>query len=300
MIEYWMTVVSIGLIFSSLAMSYNIAVGFAGMMSLAHASFFGVGAYTYALIGTSTGNGALFLPSLLVGFVLAALAGVLLSAVLTWLPKEYIVLVTFSIALIVTAIMFTAVNVTKGAGGIPGIPFPEVFGYVIFDGVAVLIMTATLAAVTLAISLLMARYPLGLGARMMRDDAVAAEGLGVSEKAVSTIYFSVSAGLAGVAGVVFAGAVLYVDPVSFSLHESILILSMVAIGGLGNPWGALFGGLFISMLPQLVQLLQLSGDAAAGIHHMTYGLLLILIMILRPVGLIPEGPIVNKRQKAAV
>jgi branched-chain amino acid transport system permease protein len=134
---------------------------------------------------------------------------------------------------------------------------------------------------------------------MVRDDPVAAEGLGVSTKKVSILFFSLSAGLAGIAGGVFAGIVLYVDPTSFTLETSILVLSMIAIGGLGNPYGVLLGGLVISFLPQLLRQLDLASGSAASLQQIIYGLALIVIMIVRPVGLLREQPVVRIGERAA-
>ena len=294
MSSYWLTVSMIAMIYAALALAYNIAVGYVGMLAMSHAASFGVGAYVYALWGVSDGSGAVFLPSLLVGFAAAAALGVLLGTLLTWLPREYVVMVTFSVQLIFTAVMMTATDWTRGPAGVAGIPIPEMFG-IRFQGVeSSLILTSGLLLITLAVSVLVLRFPLGMRARMTRDDPVAAEGMGVATKRISVMFFALSAGLAGMAGVVFAGAIGYVDPTSFTVDASILVLSMVAIGGLGNPWGVLVGGLSISFLPQLLLQLNLSGQSAAAMQQIFYGLILIGIMVMRPVGLIQENSLVPR------
>ncbi len=292
MIEYWMTAIAFGMIFASLAMSYNLSAGSVGMLSMVHGALFGLGAYTYALLGVKIGSGASFLPLLVLAFVIAAAVGILISIVMMWLPSEFVLLVTFSIALIFTAVLYTATPLTNGAAGIPGIPIPAVFGIEIFDEASVLIMCTALALFTLVACWIIGRYPLGMAARMVRDDPMAAEGLGISYRAVSAFHFSVAGGLAAMAGAVFAGTVLYVDPHAFTIHEAILIMSMLAIGGMGNVYGAFFGGLLISLLPEFIGLLNFSSDMSAGIERLIYGVLLIAIMLVRPEGAFPERRVV--------
>lgn len=296
---YWITVATLALVYGSLALSYNMAVGYVGMLSMTHAAFFGIGAYSYALLGTSAATGAVFLPALMVGFGLAAGGGLLLGTLIMWLPREYVVLVTFSVQLIMTALMVTMTGLTGGPVGVPAVPFPEIGGWVVDNVEEGLVLATALVLLTLVVSVVAARYPLGLSARMVRDDPVAAEGLGVSTKKVSILFFSLSAGLAGVAGGVFAGIVLYVDPTSFTLETSILVLSMIAIGGLGNPYGVLLGGVVISFLPQLLRQLDLASGSAASLQQIIYGLALIVIMIVRPVGLLREQPVVRIGERAA-
>lgn len=286
---YWLTVLAFAGVYASLAISYNMVAGYVGMLSMAHAVFFGIGAYTYAIIGTKIStSGESFLPAVLVGMVLAVVVACLLGALFLWLPPEYVIVVTLSVQVALTSVLLALGDLTGGAYGIPGIPMPTVAGFVFGDAYTNLLLVGILVAVTLAVAVFVRRPPLGLAARASRDDPVAAAACGIRPRAVLLYYFALAGALAAAAGAVFAGISVYVDPHSFTIDVSILVLSMVAIGGLGNPYGALIGGFAIALLPQLLDQMHLSSGVAAPLQQILYGLALVLVVIVRPAGLFPE------------
>lgn len=292
--DYWMTVLTFAAIYAGLALACNIAVGYVGMLSIAFAALFGVGAYTYALVSTKLWtDGNLFLLAVVGAFAVTALVGVFLCIFMLWLPVEYVVLITFAVQLIATQLLFVASGITNGALGIAGIPIPKILGWEVDTVSDQFVLAVAMLAIVLAVSSFALRPSLGLRARAVRDDPVAAEGLGISVKLTSAVFFALSAGLAGVAGAVYAAVTMYVDPVSFTIHVSVLVLSMVVLGGLGNPYGAVLGALVISLLPQLLRQLSLDSGSAAVLQQIIYGFALIIIMIVRPVGLMPERTVLS-------
>ncbi|MFZ5780167.1 MAG: branched-chain amino acid ABC transporter permease [Pseudomonadota bacterium] len=292
--DYWMAVLTFALIFSSLSISYNISVGYVGMLSIAHAAFFSIGAYAYGYLGTKFGGGELFLPSVALAVVISLVIAVAVGTIITLLPEEFVVMGTFALQVIFTTLLVNISAITNGVQGLAGIPAPIIGPFEFVSRTETLILTAVLVFGSLLVAWLLLNSNIGLRARAVREEPAAALSMGVSVRLIQVSFFSIGAALASVAGSVYAGVIGFIDPSSFTIHASIQLLAMVVVGGLGNPFGAMAGGFLISVLPALLIEMNIGESAAAGIQQILFGAVMILVIMLRPSGMFPERTIARK------
>lgn len=278
------------------AMSLNVVVGYCGRLTLAHAGFYAVGGYAYALLATRAGWG--FIPCLLVGALLASVLSLSVSLPSWRFQGDFFVVATLAVqAWLLSALSNwhdpmaapgTLRNLTNGTFGISGIPRPRFLGSDLssIEGMATLsLATAGLCGV---LAWLLLSSPWGRLLKAIRDDELAARSLGKRVRLAKVQAFAVSSGLVAVAGVLYASYVGYLDPSSASLNESILMLSVVIVGGGGNQRGPIVGALVILLIPEALRFMALGDAAAANLRLGVYGLLLILIMHVQPEGLAGE------------
>lgn len=271
-------------IYVLLALSAHQKVGLSGLFTLAHAVFYGLGAYTIALSISQWGIG--YWPSLIVVMVVCALVGLLFSAIANRVRDLYFSIATLAIQIMFFAVVYNWVPLTNGPYGIAGIESPSIFGYrlsspldfALFGGVWVVI-------IVLAYRVLWPS-PLFRMIRATRDDQLGMTSLGKDPAYYKRISILFSAVLAGLAGSLYATYTSYIDPSSFTLDESILILSLVLVGGIGRIIGPVSGAFIYVLLPELLKFLQLPDAVAANMRMILFGLLLILIVRYRPQGLL--------------
>lgn len=280
-------------IYLIVALSLNLLVGYLGLLSLAHAVFYGIGAYGYALLSIRLGLG--FGLALLGAMALAALASLTISLCALRLKGDFFVLGSLAVQVIFfsivqnwydgTSAVGTWTNLTNGPFGVAGVPKPEVFSVPFVDPLAFLgLSTAVCGLAMLAVW----RFTSGDWGRMLvaiRDDDLAARGLGKNVRLARVQVIAIAAALAAVAGSIYAAQVGFVDPSSASIDESILMLSMVLLGGSGNFRGPVVGAITLMALPEILRFLAFPDAQAANIRLAIYGFALILIVHFRPQGL---------------
>ena len=264
-------------IYAVLAVSLTLLTGSAGVISIGHAAFFGVGAYAAALAGRNWGIPAE------AAFLLAGIAAAVFAAVLYWptirLSGHTVGLATLAIGQIVYLVCLNWVDVTRGPMGIPGVQRPS-----LLLGIDMKSLTAQYwqALVVLAIAVIIAfamlNSPIGRTWRAIREDRLAAHASGVPVSRYLTLVFLVSGFLAGLAGAQFAFLQNFVSPESFMIDTSIVLISMIVLGGLGNITGALIGGVLLAMLPEVLR-------EFAEYRMVAYGVILLLLLRFRPQGL---------------
>ena len=270
-------------IYAMLGTSLNLAAGYAGMLSLAHASFFGLGAYVTALMMMKLHVG--FWPAVLCAMLVCSMASLIPSLPSVRLKGDYFVLVTLAFQLIVYSLILNWVALTNGPFGVSGISGPVILGWKPTDNLSWLVVIGSVGLVLIGLLWLVKNSPYGLVLRAIRDDEVAALSLGKHTLAFKISAFAVSAAVAAVPGALYASYVHFIDPTSFTLDESILILSVVIVGGIGSFWGPLWGSLLLVLLPEGLRFLHVPDAVAANLRQMAYGLLLILMMLYRPQGI---------------
>ncbi|MDE2515146.1 MAG: branched-chain amino acid ABC transporter permease [Rhodospirillales bacterium] len=273
-------------IYVLLGLSTNLLVGIVGIFSVSQAAVFGVGAYIVAffLMNTSVS----FLPALAV----AAICCVVLNIVVT-LPSlrvsgDYFVVTSFGIQLLATAVFTNWTGGTGGANGLPGIPPPDVFGIQLASNAQLALLTSIMAGLGCIAFWLLMRAPFGRLLRAIREDelAVAAAGKNVLRAKVSAA--ALAGAFAGVSGGLYATFLSFIDPSSFDLDASILLLTMVVVGGARTLAGSILGPFVLLALPQLLSLVEIPTTIAAAARQLVYGLLLIVFMLFRPQGLLGE------------
>jgi branched-chain amino acid transport system permease protein len=282
--DYIIHIMVLACLYATLATSLDLLVGHTGLLSLAHAAFFSLGAYTSALLAVKLGFS--FLGAMLVGILVAAGVSLLVSLPSLRLYGDYFIISTFAFQIVLLNVANNWVDLTGGPLGIPGIPRPVLLGWVIQSRLAFLLLAGVLAGAAYFIVWRMVTSPFGRILNAIREDEVFVEALGKRTVQFKVVAFAVSGGLAASAGAVYAHYMSYIDPTNFTVMESILILSMVIIGGAGSPWGPLVGATVLVTLPEILRFVGFPSMVAANMRQITYGALLVIMMIFRPRGLV--------------
>ena len=266
-----------------LALSLNLMVGYAGLVTLAHAAFYGIGAYVSTLLMVNFGFD--FLSSLIVALAVASLLSFLISFSSLRFRGDYFILVTLALQIIVFTILYNWVDVTRGPFGIPGIPKPDILGVKIDSLVSFSIFGFVLMLTILGMLAVLLRSPFGRTLQAIRDDELAVTALGKKVTSFKVRSVAMASMCAALAGTLYATYVTYIDPTSFTLNESILLLSMVIVGGTGNIKGPIAGAIVLVLLPELLRFFVIPDSIAANLRLIIYGLLLIILMLFRPQGI---------------
>lgn len=284
-------------IFVLLALGLNVVVGFAGLLDLGYAAFFAIGAYTYGMLASP--QFGLHLPFWGLLFLAAALAGIfglILGAPTLRLHGDYLAIVTLGFGEIVPQIFQNLTQYTGGPNGIGGLDFPTFFGRS-FGQQAVPYYYVVLALIALGLFLAANLRSSRLGRAWMaiREDELAAKHMGINTLATKLAAFALGASFSGLAGVVFAAKLSLVSPDLFQFQVSVLIVSMLVLGGMGNIPGVAIGALVLILLNNVVLPQANTIAAGAGIHvdfgnyhFFIYGAILVAIMLFKPEGLLPS------------
>ncbi|WP_347486140.1 ABC transporter ATP-binding protein [Vandammella animalimorsus] len=314
----WVRILNFALLYVMLALGLNIVVGFAGLLDLGYIAFYAVGAYVWAMLASP--HFGLHLPFWVVlplGVVLAALAGMLLGFPVLGLRGDYLAIVTLGFGEIIRIFMNNLdapVNITNGPQGINRIDTFRVGDFAFGRAETILgwritgpekyyylLMALVLLIVFICVRLQNSR--IGRAWEAVREDEVAAKAMGINTRNIKLLAFAMGASFGGVAGCLFASMQGFVSPESFGLTESIAILCMVVLGGMGHVPGVIVGALLLAVFPEflraVVEPLQHSLFGAVvidpdAIRMLLFGLALVLVMIFRPEGLWPSA--VRKRE----
>lgn len=319
--QSWVRILNFALLYVMLALGLNIVVGFAGLLDLGYIAFYAVGAYTWALLASP--HFGLHLPFwaiLPIALVLACIFGVLLGAPTLKLRGDYLAIVTLGFGEIIRIFLNNLnapVNITNGPQGINRID-PFKIGDFNFGRTETLLgLRVTgpekyyylLVLLTLLIMLVCARLQnsrIGRAWEAIREDEVAAKAMGINTRNIKLLAFAMGASFGGVAGALFASMQGFVSPESFSLTESISILCMVVLGGMGNIPGVILGAIILAALPEFLRAVVepaqhfLFGAVVLdpeGIRMLLFGLAMVCVMLFRPAGLWPSA--VRRRELAA-
>jgi len=284
--------------FILLALGLNIVVGFAGLLDLGYAAFFAIGSYSYAMLASQQFN--LHVPFWVMLFVAAAIAalfGILLGAPTLRLRGDYLAIVTLGFGEIVPQTFLNLAQYTNGPNGISSLDQPSLFGHRFgfsatpyYYVLLVLIGLGILAARNLQFS------RLGRAWMAIREDELAARHMGINTTAAKLAAFALGASFSGVAGVAYAAKLDLVSPDQFQFNVSVLVLSMLVLGGMGNIAGVIVGSFVLSfvnsfLLPQSTNIAHNLGFVNidfTNYRFMLYGVILVAMMLFRPEGLIPS------------
>jgi branched-chain amino acid transport system permease protein len=271
-------------IYGILAISLNLLVGYSGIFSLAHAAIYGVGAYASALVALKLGLGFWG------GLAIAALAGAL-AAALVAIPSlrvagDYYIVASFGLQTVVLTVFMNWTALTNGHAGLPGIPRPVVFGWVIDQPFKYVVLGVALLAFTYAVCWRLTHSAFGRVLQAIRDDEIAAQAMGKNVVRVKITVAVMSSALGALAGSLYAHYITYVNPSSFNLSESIFITSLVILGGTERLAGPFVGALILLAVPEALKFLAIPDTVAAPMRQILYGALLILFMFVRPEGIL--------------
>ena len=276
---YWIDVLNMVGLYAILSLSLNVILGHAGMFHMGHAAFFAVGSYTAAILNTRFGWPILYtLP--VAGFA-AGLFALLVAAPIIHLRGDYLLMVTIGIVEIVRIALINDVfGLTGGPNGIVGIARPSVLGFRLTRPQHFFLLIWGMTAVSMLLFHWLENSRFGRALKYIREDAAAAESIGVNTVRYKLAAFAIGAVWAGFAGVVYASLMRTISPGSFSFWESVVLFMIVILGGSGNQWGVLLGAFLVIGLPELFRGLQ-------DTRMLFFGAALVVMMIFRPQGLIP-------------
>lgn len=322
--NYWVRVFDFALLYVMLALGLNIVVGFAGLLDLGYIAFYAVGAYMVALLSSphlteqftiiaTVFPQGLHLPIWIIvpmAAALAALFGILLGAPTLKLRGDYLAIVTLGFGEIIRIFMNNLdrpINITNGPKGIKAIDPVSLFGINFSTTVDIMGFTiapvylsyylfATLALVIVIINLRLQHSRIGRAWVAIREDEIAARAMGINTRNIKLLAFAMGASFGGISGAMFASFQGFVSPESFTLWESIIVLAMVVLGGMGHVPGVILGAVLLSALPEFLRStiepmqMALFGHVvleAEIVRQLLYGLAMIAIMLYRPAGLWP-------------
>ena len=314
----WVRIANFAILYILLALGLNIVVGFAGLLDLGYVAFYAVGAYTYALLASPHFD--LHLPFWVIvpiGAALAAFFGLLLGAPTLKLRGDYLAIVTLGFGEIVRIFLNNLsrpVNITNGPQGVAGIDPFRIDGFdfaqyqtllgLQFSGpIKYYYLLLAVVIAVIVINLRLQNSRIGRAWEAIREDEIAASAMGINTRNVKLLAFAMGASFGGLAGGMFSAMQAFISPESFVLVESIMVVSMVVLGGMGNIWGVILGALLLSFVPEILRwTVQPLQEALFGrqlidpevIRMLIFGLALVLVMLFRPAGLLPSA--VRKRE----
>lgn len=270
--QYVYRIAVVSVLYAILAMSLNLIAGVAGQISLGHIAFYGIGAYTSALLCVNFGVSVWV--GILAAFVVSMLFGLLIAIPTLKLSGGYLAILTMSFAEIIRLILLNWTSVTRGPMGILNIPKPSLFGYTIKSSGAFLYLVLAVAIIVYIglHNLIHSRF--GRNLQALRDDEISSESMGINVYRYKVIAFVISTGVAGVAGALFASYMEFIDPSSFISDESTVILSMVVLGGMGNMNGSIIAAALLTILPEALR-------SFSDYRMLVYGVVLVAMMLLK-------------------
>jgi branched-chain amino acid transport system permease protein len=260
-----------------LTLSLNLITGFCGQFSLGHAGFYGIGAYTAALLAVHYQSP--FVLNLAAAALLAGASGFLIGLPTLRLGGIYLAMATLGFGEIIYLVLLNWLAVTRGPLGIPAIPGPAFLGVDLDTPGRQYYVGLALAALTALVVARLVNSRFGEAIQAIREDEIAAEAMGVPTTRLKVLTFTVSAAIAGVAGAFFAHYTSFISPSSFTLVESILVLSILVFGGMGSIEGSIAGAVLLTVAPEVFRFL-------AEYRMVIYGAILLGLIIFRPQGLL--------------
>jgi branched-chain amino acid transport system permease protein len=275
----WITVGGIFAIYAIVALSQDIVLGRAGMYDMGHAVYFGIGAYISAILSLSFGWPILWTAP--VAIVVAAAFGAILSAPIVKLRGDYLLVVTIGFnAIFVLAMKNNLFGLTGGPDGIFGVSGPSVFGHMFGSQSDLFYLNWVVLAIVLWLMRNLDRSSLGRTFRYLKYDELAATTLGVNARKYKVAAFALAAGIAGLAGTLFAMQLSAVSPGSFQFTDSVVLFAIVLVGGQASVPGVLLGTAMMFVVPQIFTDL-------AQYRYLVFGIAMIVVMVLRPQGIWP-------------
>ena len=279
---------ALSLMYVVLSLSLNLVTGFLGITTLGHAAFFGIGAYTAAILSTRYDFN--FLSTLLFAAIISAVFGALLAAPTLRISGRYLAIVTIGFCEIARIVELNWMGLTRGPLGIPNIPAPNVFG-IEFDtefSKYYVILAIVILTILLMNNIFNSRT--GRAILAIKGDQLAASAMGVNLMHIKVLTFTVSAFIAGLSGAYYAHFMSFIDPSSFAFEQSIQILSMTILGGMGSIAGSVIGAITMTVIPEALRDFM-------ELRQILYGLVIVLMIIFKPNGLLGGFNLKHIRQR---
>jgi branched-chain amino acid transport system permease protein len=286
-VDIWLFYGAQALIFVMFALSLNLLLGYAGQVSVAHAAFGAVGGFTVGYLTLTEGWN--FVPATLVGVGLAGIVGLLVSLPAMKLSPEYLILLTLAVSTVILG-MFTTFPELGGTYGLINLPKVSIFGWTLQESSDWLLPLLVAVAIVWVLCWRLGESPYGRVLKGIREDEMAVRSLGKSVFRSKVVVFGITSAMAGFAGAFLSGFLQLATPGLFGFSISLSIFAMVIVGGMANLLGSVLGALLLSAIePILRRVVGLEAETTFFVVLILYGVLLVLFIALRPMGLLPEG-----------
>ena len=316
----WVRITNFAILFVLLSLGLNIVVGFAGLLDLGYIVFYAVGAYVYALLASP--HFGLHLPwwmILPIGAFVACVFGILLGAPTLKLRGDYLAIVTLGFGEIVRIFMNNLsepINITNGPKGLATIDSIKLFGvdfgnntrigeFMLSGTIKYYFFLLVIMLIVIAINFRLQNSRIGRAWEAIREDEMAAHAMGIDTTRIKLLAFAMGASFGGIAGGMFSAIQGFISPESFILNESVMVLAMVVLGGMGNIWGVVLGAILLSFVPEVLRYtVEPAQMALFGkmwiepevLRMLLFGFAMVLMMLFRPAGILPSA--LRKRELA--
>ena len=316
----WVRITNFAILFVLLSLGLNIVVGFAGLLDLGYIAFYAVGAYVYALLASP--HFGLHLPwwmILPIGALVACIFGILLGAPTLKLRGDYLAIVTLGFGEIVRIFMNNLsepINITNGPKGLATIDSIKLFGvdfgnntrigdFILSGTIKYYFFLLVIMLIVIVINFRLQNSRIGRAWEAIREDEMAARAMGINTTRMKLLAFAMGASFGGIAGGMFSAIQGFISPESFILNESVMVLAMVVLGGMGNIWGVVLGAILLSFVPEVLRYtVEPAQMALFGkmwiepevLRMLLFGFAMVLMMLFRPAGILPSA--LRKRELA--
>lgn len=274
-------IITIGL-FTILSLGLGLNIGFTGLLNLGHIAFFGIGAYTSALLSLA---GAPFGAAMLAAGFLAAVSAGLLTFAVRKLQGDYLAVATLGFHFVVGSLLLNLQHITRGPLGLPGIPKPEIFGMLVKTPQEYALLVIVCVVVLAGIMYKITSSPYGKLLQAIRDDEVGLSVFGKNIFRLKVESMMIAAFLAGLAGSLFAHYLSYIDPATFDIGKLVIVLTIIIVGGLASFKGTLIATVVIILIPEALRFVEMPSHMLGPMRQLLYAGLLLGILLVRPRGL---------------
>ena len=284
--EYILHLLILAGIYTMLAQSLNLTAGYAKIVSLSHAGFYGIGAYTAALFAINTQMPFLFV--LLIAMIINLILSFIVSFIALRTIDAYFIFCTLALQAIILSLMNNMIFLTRGPLGISGISPIQIFKIEFDNRLLFFLLTSLFVALVFMLLNWLTKSSFGRALISLSEDEIFTQSIGKNVKSIKIIAYTTGATIAAIPGVLYAHYISFIDPSSFTLNESIFILSIVIIGGMNKLWGSLFGALILILLPEALRFLGIPNTMAANFRQIICGLVLLFIMYKYSMGYVEK------------
>lgn len=281
--EYILHIFILICFYTLLSQSLNLSAGFTGLISLAHAGFYGISAYTAAILSTQFSFS--FWLSVPLAMLISGAMALIVSLIALRTVEDYFIICTLAIQVIIFSLMNNWMTLTRGPLGITGIPSISFFGMSLDSKISFLLLSLFFVALVWFVLLNISKSGFGKTLLAISEDEIYCQSIGKNVYLAKTVSFTLSAMLTAIPGALYAHYISYIDPTSFSVSESIFILSIVIIGGLNNLTGSFLASAFLVLLPEALRFVGMPDSIAANMRQIIYGLILVVVMMTGKNGL---------------
>jgi branched-chain amino acid transport system permease protein len=291
--DYVYTLIIIIGLYVILSSSFNLIIGYGGLISIAHPIFYAIGAYGSAVLARD--HGVPVPVAMAAGTLIALAASILLALPSLRISGDYLLIASIGFQLGLIEV-FKNVSWSGGAGGLTNIPPALPPGT---DRGVYTVIVVVVAGLSVLLIRAISHGPYGRAMAAMRDDELAFSALGRNAMAIKVGVFAIGSGLAGFAGALYAHHFRYLAPEQFEILLSAALLTMVVVGGLRSTWGPVVGAIMLEAMPQAITFLNLPASLLGPLQGLLFTGLVLVFMFVRPQGLVPAGTVWNATRKEA-